>query len=341
MSTFRKFLKENFDAFGEYNDKVLSSCLKIDNEKYQDINSYYKNEIKEAFDNDIPVNKIAAEICARFDDEFNNDIDDNNDSINADADIDDVVEISESTDDGVSDGESYEEWKLNVFKYIDKRIDINKVKELGNYVKDFIKQEFDNGEPSWFMAAESIVNYVRIKYPDCLKDRSFATNITESELNEEKKVKGIIGFRSEDAAYDAMSAWRDLKERIVGSMLPGFYKDNCFLTSCEQNLKDVEAYKDGYSIIVTGKSKQEITDALEWFSEIDEDMVSYHHLIKENLFTDAYTTYKEKVFKILKKICSIEEIQTTRKIESYIRDFFVDKMSAVDCAMTIKENGLC
>lgn len=80
-------------------------------------------------------------------------------------------EKKEETDDGVSDGETYKDWKLNVFQYIDKRVDVNKVKELGTYIKDFIKQEYDNGEPSWFGVAESIVNYTRINYPSCVKTR--------------------------------------------------------------------------------------------------------------------------------------------------------------------------
>ena len=84
-------------------------------------------------------------------------------------------------DDGISDGESYDQWKEYVFKYLDKRVDVDKIKELGTYIKDFIKQEYDNGEPSWFACAESIVNYARIKYPDALKDRaSNAFSITES-----------------------------------------------------------------------------------------------------------------------------------------------------------------
>ena len=57
---------------------------------------------------------------------------------------------------------------------------MNKIKELGAYIKDFIKQEYDKGEPSWFIVAESIVNYARTEYPDTLKNReSNAFNITD------------------------------------------------------------------------------------------------------------------------------------------------------------------
>lgn len=116
--------------------------------------------------------------------------------------------INESTetdtpDDGISDGETYDQWKMNVFKYLDKRIDVNKVKELGAYIKDYIKQEFDAGEPSWFVVAESVVNYARMKYPEVLKNReSNAFNITEGAFNKATQKMWVITFGSEDEANE-------------------------------------------------------------------------------------------------------------------------------------------
>lgn len=101
-----------------------------------------------------------------------------------------VSDLDESTeagtnDDGMSDGESYTQWKEYVFKYLDKRIETDKIKELGTYIKDFIKQEYDNGEPSWFNVAESVVNYARTNYPQAVKPReSNAFSITENRKNE-------------------------------------------------------------------------------------------------------------------------------------------------------------
>jgi hypothetical protein len=85
----------------------------------------------------------------------------------------------------LSDGETFTEWKENVFKYIDKRVDVDKIKELGTYIKDFIKQEYDAGEPSWFNVAESVVNYARTNFPQAIKPReSNAFSITENKVNE-------------------------------------------------------------------------------------------------------------------------------------------------------------
>ena len=92
---------------------------------------------------------------------------------------------------------------MNVFKYLDKRIDVNKVKELGTYIKDFIKQEYDAGEPSWFVVAESVVNYARMKYPEVMKNReSNAFNITEGMFNKPTQKIWQITFGSEDEANE-------------------------------------------------------------------------------------------------------------------------------------------
>lgn len=119
-----------------------------------------------------------------------------------------VSDLDESTetvtkDDGMTDGETYTQWKENVFKYLDKRIETDKIKELGTYIKDFIKQEYDNGEPSWFNVAESVVNYARTNYPQAVKPReSNAFSITEN-TNEAfiKDDRGLVGGM---ALFDAI-----------------------------------------------------------------------------------------------------------------------------------------
>ena len=113
-----------------------------------------------------------------------------------------VSDLDESTntekpDDGMTDGESYTQWKEYVFKYLDKRIETDKIKELGTYIKDFIKQEYDNGEPSWFNVAESVVNYARTNYPQAVKPReSNAFSITENKKNEAfiQDDRGLVSF---------------------------------------------------------------------------------------------------------------------------------------------------
>lgn len=219
-TTFKQFLLESGFTLEQYKEDVYNACLKLDNKKYRNIDLYFYDEIEEAFNNQVPVNKIAAQIAAEFDtmiskvDEIELDEPDNEytpeqlqafadypqDCFEDDEDYDEkenefvdkydfsndyIGESTEQPDNGVSDGESYNEWKLNVFKYLDKRVDVNKIKELGAYIKDFIKQEYDKGEPSWFVVAESIVNYARTEYPDTLKNReSNAFNITENRKNE-------------------------------------------------------------------------------------------------------------------------------------------------------------
>lgn len=213
-TSFKQFLLESGFTLEQYKEDVYNACLKLDDKKYRNIDLYFYDEIEEAFNNQVPVNKIAAQIAAEFDtmiskvDEIELDEPDNEytpEQLQAFADYpqdcfeddeeynnskkfidkydfsnDYIGESTKQPDNGVSDGESYNEWKLNVFKYLDKRVDVNKIKELGAYIKDFIKQEYDKGEPSWFVVAESIVNYARTEYPDTLKNReSNAFNITD------------------------------------------------------------------------------------------------------------------------------------------------------------------
>lgn len=213
-TTFKQYLLESGFTLEQYKEDVYNACLKLDDKKYRNIDLYFYDEIEEAFNNQVPVNKIAAQIAAEFDtmiskvDEIELDEPDNEytpEQLQAFADYpqdcfeddeeyndskkfideydfsnDYIGESTEQPDNGVSDGESYNEWKLNVFKYLDKRVDVNKIKKLGAYIKDFIKQEYDKGEPSWFVVAESIVNYARTEYPDTLKNReSNAFNITD------------------------------------------------------------------------------------------------------------------------------------------------------------------
>ena len=203
-TSFKQYLNECGYGLMEYQEQVYKACLTLGN--YTNIDLYYQDEIEKAFDNKEPVNEVAARICAMFDEDYgkasmtpengyedfekeygkslpeltkdNEEFEDPYDFSN-----DYMGESTESKkeDDGLSDGETFDQWKEYVFKYLDKRVDTDKIKELGKYIKDFIKQEYDNGEPSWFACAESIVNYARIKYPDALKDRaSNAFSITES-----------------------------------------------------------------------------------------------------------------------------------------------------------------
>lgn len=266
--TFRQYLKESGYDKMSYQEEVYTTCLGLGN--YQNIDLYYQDEIDEAYEQNVPVNKIAAKLCAQFDidygkpavreipefeeeeysretldamadypqDEFNEATENlvetslrdlptckfairitpykgnsvikyatapahtssiqklkemienrlNMDLVeevvvypvdNVELSDEPVSDVNESTENTETE-ESFEDWKGYVFKYLDKRVDVNQIKELGKYIKDFVKQEWDNGEPSWFAAAESIVNYARTNYPNALKDRSYATTITES-----------------------------------------------------------------------------------------------------------------------------------------------------------------
>ncbi len=181
--TFRQYLKESGYDKMTYQEEVYTTCLGLGN--YQNIDLYYQDEIDEAYENNVPVNELAAKLCAQFDKDYGTpkpeeipefeDEEYSQETLDAMADYpqDEFNEATETE-------ETFEDWKGYVFKYLDKRVDVNKIKDLGTYIKDFVKQEWDNGEPSWFAAAESIVNYARTNFPDALKDRSYATTITES-----------------------------------------------------------------------------------------------------------------------------------------------------------------
>lgn len=181
--TFRQYLKESGYDKMSYQEEVYTTCLGLGN--YQNIDLYYQDEIDEAYEQNVPVNELAAKLCAQFDADY---------GTPKPAEIPEFEEeeYSQETLDAMADypqdefneatetEETFDDWKGYVFKYLDKRVDVDKIKELGTYIKDFVKQEWDNGEPSWFAAAESIVNYARANYPNALKDRSYATTITES-----------------------------------------------------------------------------------------------------------------------------------------------------------------
>jgi hypothetical protein len=181
--TFRQYLKESGYDKMTYQEEVYTTCLGLGN--YQNIDLYYQDEIDEAYENNVPVNELAAKLCAQFDKDYGTpkpeeipefeEEEYSQETLDAMADYpqDEFNEATETE-------ETFEDWKGYVFKYLDKRVDVNKIKDLGTYIKDFVKQEWDNGEPSWFAAAESIVNYARTNFPDALKDRSYATTITES-----------------------------------------------------------------------------------------------------------------------------------------------------------------
>ena len=181
--TFRQYLKESGYDKMSYQEEVYTTCLGLGN--YQNIDLYYQDEIDEAYEQNVPVNELAAKLCAQFDKDYGTpkpeeipefeEEEYSQETLDAMADYpqDEFNEATETE-------ETFEDWKGYVFKYLDKRVDVNKIKDLGTYIKDFVKQEWDNGEPSWFAAAESIVNYARTNFPDALKDRSYATTITES-----------------------------------------------------------------------------------------------------------------------------------------------------------------
>lgn len=181
--TFRQYLKESGYDKMTYQEEVYTTCLGLGN--YQNIDLYYQDEIDEAYEQNVPVNELAAKLCAQFDKDYGTpkpeeipefeEEEYSQETLDAMADYpqDEFNEATETE-------ETFDDWKGYVFKYLDKRVDVNKIKDLGTYIKDFVKQEWDNGEPSWFAAAESIVNYARTNFPDALKDRSYATTITES-----------------------------------------------------------------------------------------------------------------------------------------------------------------
>lgn len=231
-TTFTQYLNESGFTLKQYTEDVYNACLSVDESKYRNIDLYYSEDIEKAFNDKVPVNTIAADIMSKFDTEFTvpkseeddegftpengyedfekeygktlhqlTDENENDEEMVFVDEYDFSNDFNESTtqDDLITDGADYNEWKLNAFKYIDKRVDVNKIKELGKYIKSFLKQEYDNGEPSWFMAAESVVNYVRINYSNCLKDRSYVTSITES--TEEKDVL-VITFENEETANE-------------------------------------------------------------------------------------------------------------------------------------------
>ena len=236
-TSFTTYLKEAGFTLMEYQEQVYQTCLAKGD--YKNIDLYFYDEIEQGYNDNKPVNEVADEICNKFDEMVNNvdtiEVDEPEytqeqlqafadypqDRFEEDEDYDEnASEFNESTeqDDGVSDGESYNEWKTDVFKYIDKRLDVNKIKELGSYIKDFIKQEYDNGEPSWFMCAESIVNYARINYPDALKNReSNAFNITESSNSQVY----VVTFETEDEASEQEYELRDNCGSIVDTALDG------------------------------------------------------------------------------------------------------------------------
>lgn len=181
--TFRQYLKESGYDKMTYQEEVYTTCLGLGN--YQNIDLYYQDEIDEAYENNVPVNELAAKLCAQFDKDYGTpkpeEIPEFEEEEYSQETLDAMAnypqdEFNEATE----TEETFDDWKGYVFKYLDKRVDVNKIKDLGTYIKDFIKQEWDNGEPSWFAAAESIVNYARTNFPDALKDRSYATTITES-----------------------------------------------------------------------------------------------------------------------------------------------------------------
>lgn len=236
-TTFKQYLKESGYSLMQYQEEVYNTCL-AKSSKYKNIDIYFQDEIERGFYDNVSVDDTANTVCDKFDDFFDKTnveeedeeytpeqlkafADDPQDRFEEDEDYDEkenefvdiydfsndyLGESTEANDNGVSDGASYDEWKVNVFKYLDKRIDVNKIKELGSYIKDFIKQEYDNGEPSWFNVAESVVNYARTNYPQAVKPReSNAFSITENKIYE-ARISNKIKALAELEEYFGVSA---------------------------------------------------------------------------------------------------------------------------------------
>ncbi len=209
-TTFKQYLKESGYSLMQYQEEVYHTCL-AKSSKYKNIDLYFQDEIEQGFNDNTSIEDTANTICEKFDDFFDKtnveeeDEEYTPEQLQAFADYpqdsfdEDVNESTDTAtkDDGMTDGESYTQWKENVFKYLDKRIETDKIKELGTYIKDFIKQEYDNGEPSWFNVAESVVNYARTNYPQAVKPReSNAFSITENRKNEAfiQDDRGTVSF---------------------------------------------------------------------------------------------------------------------------------------------------
>lgn len=58
--TFRQYLKESGYDKMSYQEEVYTTCLGLGN--YQNIDLYYQDEIDEAYEQNVPVNKIANSV---------------------------------------------------------------------------------------------------------------------------------------------------------------------------------------------------------------------------------------------------------------------------------------
>lgn len=323
-TTFREYLVESGFTLEQYKEDVYNACLKLDDRKYRNIDLYFYEEIEEAFKNQVPVNKIAAQIAAEFDtmvskvDEIELDEPDDEytpeqlkafanypqDRFEEDEDYDEkenefvdkydfsndyLGESTEANDNGVSDGASYDEWKVNVFKYLDKRIDVNKIKELGTYIKDFVKQEYDKGEPSWFVAAESIVNYARINYPSAVKPReSNAFNITEK--YEPAKVY-IVEFETEDDARENEFEMRDNCGSMVDTAILG---TKLYLLPTEKGGETIinDWYGDKVKVLVGAEATDVIDSTFMDESVEPKQYTGYVEFVSEDAAYDAMDIWK-------------------------------------------------
>ena len=66
--TFRQYLKESGYDKMSYQEEVYTTCLGLGN--YQNIDLYYQDEIDEAYEQNVPVNELAARLCAQFDTDY-------------------------------------------------------------------------------------------------------------------------------------------------------------------------------------------------------------------------------------------------------------------------------
>ena len=66
--TFRQYLKESGYDKMTYQEEVYTTCLGLGN--YQNIDLYYQDEIDEAYEQNVPVNELAAKLCAQYDKDY-------------------------------------------------------------------------------------------------------------------------------------------------------------------------------------------------------------------------------------------------------------------------------
>jgi hypothetical protein len=62
-----------------------------------------------------------------------------------------------------------------------------------------------------------------------------------------------------------------------------------------------------------------------------------YELLDDTFLGADYKKYKKAVYKLLQKY-EVDLVNNVKIIEDWIRDYFLDKMTAYDCAKSIKDN---